>query len=84
MALNRYYGTLMYCTYLPFSIYAPDEKEALAELQKGTPEILNEEEKRELSAHLARISQADRVMVIKKETPNAKQTADKKSPLQVA
>ena len=29
MSLNRYYGTLMYCTFLPFSIYALDEKEAL-------------------------------------------------------
>ena len=82
--MERYFGTLMYCTYLPFSIYSPDEKEALAELQKGTPEILSEEEKIELSAHLARIPQADRVMVIKKETSNAEQTADKESPLEVA
>jgi len=82
--MEHFFGTLMYYTYLPFSIYAPDEKEALAELQKLAPEILSEDEKRELSAHLTRISQADRVMVIKKETTNAKQTADTESPLQVA
>jgi len=84
MALNHYYGTLMYCTFLPFSIHAPDEKEALAEMQKLTPQALSEEEKRELSRHLTRIAQADRVMVINKGTQNAKKSSDKRSPLKVA
>ena len=80
MALNRYYGTLMYCTFLPFSIHAPDEKEAISELQKRAPQALSEEEKRELSQHLTRIPQADRVMVFTKEEP----ACDKKLPERIA
>jgi hypothetical protein len=79
--MERYYGTLMYCTFLPFSIHAPSEKEALAEMQKLAPQALSEEEKRELSAHLTRIPQADRVMVINKGTQNAKKPTHKRSPL---
>jgi len=69
--MERYYGTLMYCTFLPFSIHAPGEKEALAEMQRLAPKVLSEEEKRELSVHLIRIPQADRVMVIKNERTRA-------------
>ena len=65
--MNRYYGQLMYSTFLPFSIYAPDEKEALAELRKRTPEVLGEAERKEVLFHLTRISQADKVTVIKQE-----------------
>lgn len=79
--MNRYYGRLMYSTFLPFSIYAPDEKEALTELQKKAPALLNDAEKKEVLFSLTRIPKADRVQVIRKESPNAKRTADKKSAL---
>ena len=65
--MNRYHGTLMYCTFLPFSIYAPDEKEAIAQLQKNAPELLGEAEKKELMSRLVRIPKADRVSAIRKE-----------------
>ena len=80
MSLNRYYGTLMYCTFLPFSIYALDEKEALAQLQKNAPELLNESEKKEISLHLTRIPQADRVILIRKETANEQNANQASSP----
>jgi len=80
MSLNRYYGTLMYCTYLPFSIYALDEKEALAQLQKNAPELLNESEKKEILLHLSRIAQADRVILIRKETANEQNSNQAPSP----
>ena len=40
--MNRYYGQLMYCAFLPCSIYAPSEQEALIELRKLAPEVLGE------------------------------------------
>lgn len=78
--MNRYYGQLMYCAFLPFSIYAPDEKEALEELRKRAPEILGEAERKEVLFHLTRISQADKVTVIKQEVSNAKTPNDTPSP----
>ncbi len=80
MSLNRYYGTLMYCAFLPFSIYALDEKEALAELQKNAPELLNESEKKEISSHLSRIPKADRVIQIGKEKANEQNANQASSP----
>ena len=70
--MNRYYGQLMYCAFLPFSIYAPDEKEALTELQKLPPAVLSEAEREEVLFHLTRISKADKVTVIKQEESSGK------------
>lgn len=78
--MNRYYGQLMYCAFLPFSIYAPSEEEALAELRKRTPEVLGEAEQKEVLFHLTRISTADKVTVIQKEASNAKASNDTPSP----
>lgn len=80
MGLNRYYGTLMYCAYLPFAIDAPDEKEALAQLQQKAPELLNESEKKEILFHLSRIVHADRVILIRKETTNEQNANQAPSP----
>jgi len=77
--MNRYYGQLMYSTFLPFSVYAPSAEEALAELRKRAPERLSGVETKELLFHLTRISKADRVRVVTKESPNAKHTTDTKS-----
>lgn len=79
MSLNRYYGQLMYCAYLPFSIYAPSKEEALAELRNRAPEVFSEAEEKEVLFHLTRIPKADRVPVITKEFPNAKHTTNTKS-----
>jgi hypothetical protein len=78
--MNRYYGQLMYCAFLPISIYAPSEEEALAELQRRTPEVLSEAERKEVLFHLTRISKADKVTVIKQEVSNAKTQNDTQSP----
>ena len=78
--MNRYYGQLMYCAFLPCSIYAPSEEEALAELQKRAPEVLGESEQKEVLFHLTRISKADKVTVIKQEVSNAKASNDTPSP----
>lgn len=67
MGLNRYYGMMMYCSFIPFSIYATDEKEALTQLQTKTPEPLTEPEKKELSFRLTRVPHADKVTLIKQE-----------------
>jgi hypothetical protein len=85
MGLNRYYGSLMYCTYLPFSIDAPDEKEALEQLKKNAPQTLSEAEQKELFFHLTRIERFDRVTAVKLEctpqkiaTPNSNQPKPKR------
>ena len=77
--MNRYYGQLMYCAFLPFSIYAPDEKEALSELGKRAPEVLSEASRKEVSFHLTRISKADKVTVIKQEVSSGKTSNDTRS-----
>jgi len=78
--MNRYYGQLMYCAFLPISIYAPDEKEAMTELRKRAPELLSEAEQKEVLFHLTRISQADKVTVIKQEVSSGKIANDIPSP----
>ncbi len=78
--MNRYYGQLMYCAFLPISIYAPDEKEAMTELRKRAPELLSEAEQKEVLFHLTRISQADKVTVIKQEVSSGKIANDTQSP----
>jgi len=78
--MNRYYGQLMYCAFLPCSIYAPSKEEALAELQKRAPEVLSEDEQKEVLFHLTRISKADKVTVIHKEGFNAKTPNNTPSP----
>lgn len=78
--MNRYYGQVMYCAFLPFSIHAPSEEEALAELRKRAPESLSEAEQKEILFHLTRISRADKVTVIHKEVSRAKTSNDKRSP----
>lgn len=75
MSLNRYYGTLMDATYLPFSIYAPDEKEALNELKKNTPE-LTDMEKKELLFHVARLPQSDRIYAVNRQGATSQETLD--------
>ena len=83
MSLNRYYGTLMYCAFLPFSIYATDETEALTQLQKSEPQILSEAEKKEIAAHLARIPKADKVILIRKETAHEQKQNQNANPQKV-
>ena len=78
--MNRYCGQLMYCAFLPCSIYAPSEEEALAELRRRAPEVLSEAEQKEVLFHLTRISQADKATVIKQEVANAKTSNDTPSP----
>ncbi len=78
--MNCYYGQLMYCAFLPVLIYAPDEKEAMTELRKRAPEVLTEAEQKEILFQLTRISQADKVTVIKQEVSNAKTPNDTPSP----
>ncbi len=83
MSLNRYYGTLMYCSYLPVSIYALNEKEALEQLQKNVPELPSESEKQEILSRLSRVSKADRVILIRKETTHEQNTNEASSPHKV-
>ena len=78
--MNRYYGRLMYCAFLPFSIHAPSAEDALAELQKRAPEVLSEAEQKEVLFHLTRISKADKVTVISQEVKNAKTSNHTRSP----
>lgn len=70
MSLKRYLGKLMYAAYIPFSIDAPDEEAALAELRKRTPERLSEAEKTELLFHLERTAKADMVTVLDQPSNN--------------
>ncbi len=82
--MNRYYGQLMYCAFLPCSIYAPSKEEALTELRKRAPQVLSEADEKEVLFHLTRIPKADRVRVITKEFPNAKHATDTKGACPVA
>ena len=77
--MNRYYGQLAYFAFLPCSIYAPSEEEALSELRKLAPEILGEAERKEVLFHLTRISQADKVTAIHKEVSSAKPSNETQS-----
>lgn len=77
--MNRYYGQLMYCAFLPFSINAPDEAAALIELKKQAPESLREAEQREVLFHLTRIPKADRVFETGKESSNVTLANDARS-----
>jgi hypothetical protein len=68
MSLKRYSGMLMYAAYLPFSIYAPDETTALAELRKQAPASLSGAEQAELLFHLERTAKADKVTAVEPES----------------